>query len=264
MGDWARRAQSIGEWPGFSVTSLEGFLGMEEWVGGGARVDDPGWRFGAERRERFGVERSDEEEEMVVVVVVAVAVLGIGARVGMRRGAGTGGGAMREGVREFEFVLDTVGGGGIIVVGVGVEVEVESCCVRIAGSWVVDGSDRVKLGTASSSLFVAGALGVGWSSSGSSSSCSFFASSCWVSSIASGCLSLAPLFPLAPASLSRGPGIDLWWRRLAKKLGSHAGRRKQNKTTDATMRETPIRAMVGLEQREPSVTGAWEGYKCGC
>lgn len=71
-----------------------------------------------------------------------------------------------------------------------------------------------------------------------------------------------PAPALALASLSPGPDIDLWWRRLAKKLGSHAGRRKQNKTTDATMRETPIRTMAEEVSRrtdgDPSVAGAWE------
>lgn len=66
VGDWARWAQSMGEWPGFKVTCLEGFWGMEEWVGGGARVDDPGWRFEA-ARDRFGVGRREEDEEDVVV-----------------------------------------------------------------------------------------------------------------------------------------------------------------------------------------------------
>lgn len=34
------------------------------------------------------------------------------------------------------------------------------------------------------------------------------------------------------------------WDRLANKLGSHAGGRKQKRTTDATRREIPMIAMV--------------------
>jgi hypothetical protein len=34
------RAQSSGEWPGERRTLRLGFLGMEEWVGGGARPED--------------------------------------------------------------------------------------------------------------------------------------------------------------------------------------------------------------------------------
>lgn len=274
VGDWARRAQSIGEWPGLRVTSLEVFLGTLEWEGGGARVDDPGWRFGAVRRERFGAGRSDEEGEAAaaaaVVVLLLLVLFDIGARVGMRRGVvGTGGGAMRLGVRGLEFVLSTAGGGGgggimLVEVGVEVAVAVEGCCIRIAGSSVVVvvvGSERVKLGMASSSLSVADAFGVGWSSSPpSASSWSFFffflTSSSWICSGATGSFSSALLIPFAPASLFRGRGIDFWWRKLAKKLENQAGRRKQNRTTDATMRETPIRAMIRFKKGGPSVAGA--------
>lgn len=90
VGDWARRAQSIGEWPGVSFTCLEGLVGTEEWVGGGARVDVPGARLGT-GRERFGEGVGEGRSEELF--------LAAGARVGIRRGcaAGTGGGAMAEG-----------------------------------------------------------------------------------------------------------------------------------------------------------------------
>lgn len=90
VGDWARRAQSIGEWPGVNFTCLEGLAGLEECVGGGARVEVPGARLGT-GRERFGEGAGEGRREEPF--------LDAGARVGMRRAcvAGTGGGAMAEG-----------------------------------------------------------------------------------------------------------------------------------------------------------------------
>jgi len=39
-GDEETRAQSRGEWPGVRRTFLRGFVGMAEWVGGGAREEE--------------------------------------------------------------------------------------------------------------------------------------------------------------------------------------------------------------------------------
>lgn len=75
VGDWARRAQSIGEWPGVNFTCLEGLVGIEECVGGGARVEVPGARLGT-GRERFGEGASEGRREEPF--------LDAGARVGMR------------------------------------------------------------------------------------------------------------------------------------------------------------------------------------
>lgn len=158
------------------MTCLEGFLGTEEWLGGGARVDDPGWRFGTPRWARFGAGRSGEW-----------VLEGMGASVGMRRdvvGGGGGGGAMRRGAGGFGNLVDGNSGGGIMLVEVTVEVTLEETvvlatsevdggciCSSIAGSVAgsVDGSERVKLGTASSHP-AADTLGVGWSSSPTTSS----------------------------------------------------------------------------------------------
>lgn len=109
VGDWARRAQSIGEWPGVNFTCLEGLVGIEECVGGGARVEVPGARLGT-GRERFGEGASEGRREEPF--------LDAGARVGMRRAcvAGTGGGAMEEGdgptVDEDTGGRGRAGGGG--------------------------------------------------------------------------------------------------------------------------------------------------------
>lgn len=40
MGDWAKRAQSSGEWPGCRLTWREGFLGIDVAVGGGMRPEE--------------------------------------------------------------------------------------------------------------------------------------------------------------------------------------------------------------------------------
>lgn len=163
VGDWATRAQSIGEWPGDSFTCLEGLVGMEEWVGGGARVEVPGARLGT-GRERFG-------EGMLV---------GAGARVGMRRACatGTGGGAMAVGegavVEEDAGARGGNGGGGIrsdaagglvVVVGEG-EVAAEGVVADRLGGADGRGSDREKLGTEGAMPGLLGAaFGVAWPSS---------------------------------------------------------------------------------------------------
>jgi hypothetical protein len=57
-----RRAQSNGEWPGDRTTFLRGLVGMELWVGGGARLakeEEVGVRFG--RGERMGGDMRPEE-----------------------------------------------------------------------------------------------------------------------------------------------------------------------------------------------------------
>jgi hypothetical protein len=55
-----RRAQSNGEWPGDRTTFLRGLVGMELWVGGGARLaKEEGVRFG--RGERMGGDMRPEE-----------------------------------------------------------------------------------------------------------------------------------------------------------------------------------------------------------
>lgn len=62
----ARRAQSRGEWPGSRITFREGFVGLEECDGGGARVEVPGWRaelaslLGSGRFREGAAERRDE------------------------------------------------------------------------------------------------------------------------------------------------------------------------------------------------------------
>lgn len=155
VGDWARRAQSIGEWPGVRCTCLEGLVGIEECVGGGARVEVPGARLGT-GRERFG-EGADEgrREELF---------LAAGARVGIRRAcvAGTGGGAMEAGegptVDENTGARGGGGGGGMrsdavggLIAGGGggegpvpvVEEVVAGCEAEADGR----GSDSEKLGT---------------------------------------------------------------------------------------------------------------------
>lgn len=87
MGDWARRAQSSGEWPGCRLTWREGFLGIDVAVGGGMRPDE---LEGAPRR---GMGRLRE-------VGVGEVRRGIPLRVGMRFpvvGAGGGGVALDDG-----------------------------------------------------------------------------------------------------------------------------------------------------------------------
>lgn len=62
VGLEARRAQSKGEWPGDKRTFLRGLVGMELWVGGGARLaeeEEAGVRFG--RGERMGGDMRPEE-----------------------------------------------------------------------------------------------------------------------------------------------------------------------------------------------------------
>lgn len=57
-GDEDRWAQSSGEWPGVSRTLRRGLVGMEEWVGGGAReeaVDGAGRRLGRGERKGGGM-----------------------------------------------------------------------------------------------------------------------------------------------------------------------------------------------------------------
>jgi hypothetical protein len=46
VGEEVRRAQSRGEWPGVRRTFLRGLAGIEVCVGGGARPEDIGFRFG--------------------------------------------------------------------------------------------------------------------------------------------------------------------------------------------------------------------------
>lgn len=89
MGDWARRAQSSGEWPGCRLTCREGFLGIDVAVGGGMRPEEE-LEEGAPRR---GMGRLRE-------VGVGEARRGIPLRVGMRFpvvGAGGEGVALDEG-----------------------------------------------------------------------------------------------------------------------------------------------------------------------
>jgi hypothetical protein len=60
VGLEATRAQSNGEWPGDKRTFLRGLVGMELWVGGGARLaKEVGVRFG--RGERMGGDMRPEE-----------------------------------------------------------------------------------------------------------------------------------------------------------------------------------------------------------
>lgn len=161
VGDWARRAQSIGEWPGVSLTCLEGLVGIEEWVGGGARVEVPGARLGT-GRERFGEGAGEGRSEELF--------LAAGARVGMRRACagGTGGGAMAE--REGPVVEEDAGargGGG----GGGIRSDTADGLLAVAGEGEVAagegvadwsagsdgrGSDSEKLGT---ERLMPGALG---------------------------------------------------------------------------------------------------------
>lgn len=130
-------------------------MGIEECVGGGARVEVPGARLGT-GRERFG-EGADEgrREELF---------LAAGARVGIRRAcvAGTGGGAMEAGegptVDENTGARGGGGGGGMrsdavggLIAGGGggegpvpvVEEVVPGCEAEADGR----GSDSEKLGT---------------------------------------------------------------------------------------------------------------------
>lgn len=72
VGDCARRAQSMGLCPGSSVTCREGFLGMDECMGGSARLLPREEEDGAPRRGMGRLLRSR---------------LGEGSSVGMRRGA---------------------------------------------------------------------------------------------------------------------------------------------------------------------------------
>lgn len=174
VGDWARRAQSIGEWPGVSFTCLEGLVGIEECVGGGARVEVPGARLGT-GRERFGEGAGEGRREEPF--------LDAGARVGMRRAcvAGSGGGAIAEGdgptiaedagargggggggggMRSDAAGCLTAGGGG----GGGGDVTIEGV---VGSSAEADGrgSDSEKLGTErTGSAVLALALGVAWPS----------------------------------------------------------------------------------------------------
>jgi hypothetical protein len=157
VGDWARRAQSIGEWPGVSFTCLEGLVGIEEWVGGGARVDVPGARQGT-GKERFGEGAGGGRSEELF--------LAAGASVGMRRvcAEGTGGGAMAGG----EWLMVDESGGGIrscpvcdLIVGGEVETPAEWVAVWSAVAVDGRGSESDKLGTGgAASGVVALALGV--------------------------------------------------------------------------------------------------------
>lgn len=87
VGDWARRAQSRGEWPGCRLTWREGFLGIDVAVGGGMRPEEEPLE-GAPRR---GMGRLRE-------VGVGEVRRGIPLRVGMRLPVvvvvGAGGGGM--------------------------------------------------------------------------------------------------------------------------------------------------------------------------
>lgn len=140
-------------------------MGIEECVGGGARVEVPGARLGT-GRERFGEGAGEGRREEPF--------LAAGARVGMRRAcvAGTGGGAMAEG-DGWTAVGRTGargggGGGGMRSDAVdGLETSIAGGEVPIevvAGSWAdVDGigSDSEKLGTEwAGSVLLALALGV--------------------------------------------------------------------------------------------------------
>lgn len=237
VGDWARRAQSIGEWPGVRFTCLEGLVGMQEWVGGGARVEVPGARLGT-GRERFGRGAGEGRKEELF--------LEAGARVGMRRVcvAGSGGGAMA--AREELAVDEGAGSGGgdmrsdaggdMIAGGRGggggdVDVRPETLGEGMAGLGEVDskGSDSEK-------------LGIGWAGSG-------------VRAVALGVVWPSPSTSRGRASRAgcggcsfEGGGSTLatWWRKLARRFGSgsHAGGRRQRNTTDATISEMPMRAIV--------------------
>lgn len=183
VGDWARRAQSIGEWPGVSFTCLEGLVGTEEWVGGGARVDVPGARLGT-GRERFGEGACGGRRDELL--------LETGARVGMRRAfiAGFGGGAMTAGERLPDDEGGGGGGGGMRSDAVGALIACVGCRGRgERGIWPESlgggmaglvgcevegdgegegegrGSDSEKLGMAWAGFVVhAAALGVAWPS----------------------------------------------------------------------------------------------------
>lgn len=144
----ARRAQSSGECPGSRVTLREGLVGLLECVGGGARVEVPGWRsywacwarrFGRGGGRVDGAERREEEVEEVL----GLRLLSFGGRGG---GAMRGDGAEREGGS----------GGGIVELA-----EARAIAAAEAGGSAVEG-EREKDGTGPFALgpFAALAFGV--------------------------------------------------------------------------------------------------------
>lgn len=278
VGDWARRAQSIGEWPGVSLTCFEGLVGIEEWVGGGARVDVPGARRGT-GRERFGEGTGEGRGEELL--------LAAGARVGMRRAcaAGIGGGAIAEGgglmVEEDAGARGGAGGGGIrsdavggvIVAGEG-EVPAEGRADWSAGA-DGSGSDSEKLGTEwAMSRVVALALGVAWPSPSPSACMPPSGSAARRGGVSGVCLGGRS------SAFDGSSRVALWWRKLARRFlrGSHAGGRRQKSTTEATISEMPMRAIVFSSSRacKSLLSGVdcclcsgprgriWNSTYCGC
>lgn len=134
------------------TTALEGLEGLVEWVGGGARVEQPGPRAGAgERRDGAG----EREED------------GVGRRVGGREGGGI-----------IRLLGDCVGGGA----------ENRGTGGRIwgFGAGSGSGSERFRVGTgALSTTIVADALGVDCSSLSSMSSLA--SCGCWTTSAGGAC-----------------------------------------------------------------------------
>lgn len=72
--------------------------------------------------------------------------------------------------------------------------------------------------------------------------------------LSSSFLALAPISPDgAMGGLVAGPS-SLCWRQLARNLGNHCGGRRQKRTTDATIRESPIMAIVSGSYRRHGIS----------
>jgi hypothetical protein len=205
----------------------EGLAGLLEWEGGGARVEEPGWRLGTGRVRVRGGARDGLPEG------------------GGRRAEGRGGGGIR---------VDGAGGGGITEswegLGVGAGAGAESAnagtgfdrwtaealgvaCPSSEAEFALGERPRAVSTSASSCRIRRGAAGIG-------ARCPFGAAS---DSSLDSSVAWSATFPVS--RFSRGGDSSEGCGEPPNMVGNHAGLRMQKSTKLARMRERPSNAMSG-------------------